>query len=88
MNRRTMHRSLLLVASATALSASACSQAGLLKHYSEMRPAMVRGDWETAAAQMDKAKEDPYGEKDRVMYWLNMGTVLHYANKAEDSNAN
>jgi len=49
---------------------------------------MQRGDWNTAAAQLDKAKEDPYGEGDRVMYWLNMGTILHYAQKADDSNAN
>lgn len=71
-----------------ALSATACSQAGLVQHYSTMRPAMVRGDWETAAAMMDKAKEDPYGEKDRVMYWLNLGTLLHYANKPDASNEN
>jgi uncharacterized protein len=68
------------------LGTAACSQAGLHKHYTEMRPAMVRGDWETAAAQMEKAKESPYGEKDRVMYWLNLGTVLHYANKPDASN--
>lgn len=77
-----------LLGAALALSASACSQAGLHKHYTTMRPAMISGDWQTAAAQMEKAKDDPYGEKDRVMYWLNLGTVLHYAQKPEESNAN
>lgn len=70
------------------LSSAACSQAGLVQHYYNMRPAMIQGDWNTAAAMMEKGKEDPYGEGDRVMYWLNLGTILHYAQKPEDSNAN
>lgn len=82
-------RALQLGASAALLlSSAACSQAGLVKHYSDMRPAMIRGDWNTAAAMMEKGKEDPYGEGDRVMYWLNLGTILHYAQKPEDSNGN
>lgn len=82
-------RALQLGASAALLlSSAACSQAGLIQHYHNMRPAMIKGDWNTAAAMMEKGKEDPYGEGDRVMYWLNLGTILHYAQKPEDSNAN
>jgi len=84
----SVRRALQLAAGAPLLLSMACSQAGLVQQYYEMRPAMQRGDWNTAAAQLDKAKEDPYGEGDRVMYWLNMGTILHYAQKADDSNAN
>lgn len=82
-------RALQLGASAALLlSSAACSQAGLVKHYYDMRPHMIKGDWNTAAAMMEKGKEDPYGEGDRVMYWLNMGTILHYAQKPEASNDN
>lgn len=71
------------------VSATACSNAGLVEHYyKQTRPAMVKGDWNVAVAAMEKAKEKPYGEKDRVMYWLNLGTVMHYAGNADGSNEN
>ncbi|MBI2372959.1 MAG: hypothetical protein HYV07_03060 [Deltaproteobacteria bacterium] len=69
------------------LSSTACSQANLRRHYDTMRPAMSRGDWATASAQMERSKDKVYGEKDRVMYWLNLGAVLHYARNAEGSSA-
>lgn len=72
---------------ALALATAACSQAGLINHYHEMRPSLVMGDWQAAAAKMEAGKEDPYGENDRVMYWLNLGTILHYARNPEASNA-
>ncbi|MBI4821532.1 MAG: hypothetical protein HY791_35050 [Deltaproteobacteria bacterium] len=77
----------ILVASvlATAVLATGCSQAGLRKQYDAMRPAMTRGDWKTASAQLEKAKDKVYGEKDRVMYWLNIGAILHYAKDAQPS---
>lgn len=78
--------SLRIAAAAPLFVSAACSQAGLIQQYYDMRPAMQRGDWNTAAAQLEKAKEDPYGEGDAVMYWLNMGTILHYAQKPEESN--
>ena len=72
----------------TLLSATACSQAGLAHHYQEMRPNMIQGRWDVAAAQMEEAKEKIYGEKDRVMFWLNIGAIQHYAGKFDDSNQN
>ncbi len=77
-----------LLAAGLVLGGAACSNAGLVAHYQTLRPAMVRGDWPTASAQMEKAKENPYGEKDRVMYWLNLGTALHYAQAYDQSQAN
>lgn len=76
-------------ASALALSVglvSACSNTNIQQHYEEMRPAMIRGDWKTAVAQLEEAKKDGiYSEQDRVMYWLNYGTVLHYAGEYDKS---
>lgn len=83
-----LRRSTALAIAVTAGSTIACSQAGLRKQYTEMRPNMMKGDWKTAVAQLDKSKDDVYGEKDRVMYWLNMGTLLHYAGDVKTSQQN
>ncbi len=66
--------------------AVACSNMNIQRHYEEMRPSMVRGDWKTAVSQLEDAKKRGiYGEQDRVMYWLNYGTALHYAGDFEKS---
>lgn len=74
------------VVAGLALLVSACSQVGLAHHYQKMRPNMIEGRWDVAAAQMDEAKEKVYGEKDRVMFWLNLGAIQHYAGDFEGSN--
>ncbi len=79
--------SLLALVLGFSATGAGCSNAGLVAHYQTMRPAMSRGDWKTAAAQMEKAKDNPYGENDRVMYWLNLGTALHYAKEYDQSQA-
>src|SRR4051812_15147342 len=76
----------LLVPLICATGMAACGHQAILHQYQEMRPAMARGDWDTASAQLDKAKDKVYGQRDRVMYWLNKGLVLHYAHKAQESN--
>ncbi len=82
------NRTKALALAAALVSTTACSQAGLRKQYQEMKPAMIRGDWKTASAQLEQSKEKVYGEKDRVMFWLNMGTILHYAGDVKGSQAN
>ena len=42
-------------------------------------------EWISAVA---KAKDKVYGKKERVMFWLNMGTIQHYAGNADPSMAN
>ena len=65
---------------------SACSNMNIQAHYEEMRPSMTRGDWKAAVASIEDAKKSGiYGEQDRVMYWLNYGTVLHYAGDYQKS---
>lgn len=70
------------------LLGTACSQVGLANHYQAMRPNMIQGRWDVAVAQMEEAKEKVYGEKDRVMYWLNLGAIQHYAGLFDASNQN
>jgi hypothetical protein len=71
-----------------AVLAAGCSNMNIQQHYVDMRPAMIRGDWKTAVAEMERAKEDGiYDEEDRVMYWLNYGTVLHHAGEHQKSQA-
>jgi uncharacterized protein len=66
--------------------ATACSNMNIQQHYEEMRPAMVRNEWADAAKQIETAKNRGiYGEVDRVMYWLNYGTILHYAGEYQKS---
>ena len=86
--KRPTHGMLVLVVGALAVSSAACSQKGLREQYRKMRPAMLRGEWNVAVSQLDKAKDKVYGEKDRVMYWLNMGTLLHYARQPDKSEGN
>lgn len=76
-------RILLLVGAA--FVASACSHADMRKHYKTMRPNMMKGNWTGAAAQMSKAKKKVYGKKDRIMYWLNLATIQHYAGQTAQS---
>lgn len=69
------------------ISGAACRHHGdLHKQYAEMRPAMMAGDWGQAATALEAAqKQGVYKESDRVMYWLNMGTIAHYAGDTKRS---
>lgn len=64
------------------------SQKGIVNQYAKMRPKLIAGDFKTAAAEIQQAKKDKiFREEDRVMYWLNLGTVLHYAGDYKGSQA-
>lgn len=49
---------------------------------------MVRGEWDSAAKALEASKEKEYKEEDRVMFWLNLGTLYHYAGDYQASNKN
>jgi uncharacterized protein len=51
-----------------------------------MRPKLLSEDFHGAVELMKATKV--YAEEDRVMYWLNLGTIEHYAGRYQDSNAN
>lgn len=53
-------------------------QSALVQQYEQMRPDLVRADWNEAVEKLKAARGSVYGPRDRVMYWLNLGTLLHY----------
>ena len=65
------------------LNSIACvNHAGLLDHYDYLRPKLAAGsknDWAEVAASFESQKDKLFRQRDRVMYWLNLGTALHYA---------
>ena len=84
-------RTLLLASltlTCTAGNVACRSHADLRTQYTQMRPQMLRGEWEAAAKQLEASKEKAYEEEDRVMYWLNLGTLYHYAGDIPASNEN
>ncbi len=44
-------------------------------------------DWAGATQAIDEARDQKYGEKDRVLYWLDKGAVLHAARDYPRSDA-
>ncbi|MBK6685236.1 MAG: hypothetical protein IPG45_12270 [Deltaproteobacteria bacterium] len=70
----------LLALMVTTTTGTACrSHTELNRQYDTMRADMMAGNWAKAAASLESSKEKIYKEEDRVMYWLNLGTLLHYA---------
>jgi hypothetical protein len=57
------------------------------KHYQAMRPKLLARDFGAATEYIEKAKGKVYGKKERLLYYMDKGTVLHLAKKYEESNA-
>ena len=56
------------------------------QHYQQMRPFMVEGNWNAAADFVEGVKEKFYGdEKNRVLYYMDMGYTLHMAKQYDRS---
>jgi len=73
---------------ALAVASGCASQSGIVKQYQEMRPALLKREWGSAVAQLEEAQHRVYRRQDRVMFWLNLGTLLHYAGEYERSMEN
>lgn len=85
----SVSRLLLLLALALVAIGTGCrSHVGFRKQYQQLRPAMVQGNWAQAAQTVQTSKGQVYKEEDRVMYWLNLGTLLHYAGQYDPSMQN
>ena len=54
--------------------------------YLESVPLARDGDYFRAAQIIEEAKEDAYRQKDRVLYYLDLGMLLHWAGEYERSN--
>ncbi|MFO7653708.1 MAG: hypothetical protein R6X25_07765 [Candidatus Krumholzibacteriia bacterium] len=79
--RRTAARTALAGAVAAALlMGSGC--ATYTARMADLRPELAAGDFEGALATL----EDRQGGKEMLLYWLERGLVLHYADRWQESN--
>lgn len=54
--------------------------------YIETEGFMAQRDYSAAAMVIDSAKEDAYKEKDKVLFYLDIGMLYHYSGEYEKSN--
>ena len=76
----------LLPALAMLALASCASTRTSLDQYREAEPLARDGRYAEAAAVIEGAKEKSYKEKDRVLYWLDLGMLCHWAGQYDQSN--
>jgi hypothetical protein len=71
---------------AALLAASGCAtQNDIVAQYRQMRPDIAAGNYQAAVEKLKAARGPVYEEGDRVAYWLNLGTLQHYAGDHEAS---
>lgn len=57
------------------------------QQYVEASESVSRRDFQGASAIIESHKEESYKEKDRVLYYLDVGMLYHYSGEYEKSNA-
>jgi hypothetical protein len=81
-----VHRVRPLSLALAAAAATACAPPSVA--YRQHLGALVEERQFDAAVQaIDEAREPKYGERDRVLYWLDKGAVLHFARDYRESDA-
>ena len=60
--------------------------AGLQQHYGRLRPLLRAGEPQRALAAVEAAKDDVYGDKNRLLFELDCGMLLQLAGRYRDSN--
>lgn len=79
-----MHRLRILSLAALAAAATACVPPSVA--YRQYVGNLVADrSYDAAVRVIDEGKDDKYGEKDRVLYWLDKGAVLHSARSYKES---
>jgi hypothetical protein len=74
------------VVALAALASAACAPPSLA--YREHLGSLVESrDYGAAARAIDEAREAKYGDRDRVLYWLDKAAVLHFARGYQESDA-
>ncbi len=68
------------------ISVSCASTRTAQEQYAETIPLVRKGEYQRAAEIIKDAKEDRYKEKDRVLYYLDSGMLMHWAGEYEESN--
>lgn len=56
------------------------------KGYRKIRPLLVSGNYEQAAAHLDEVKDSFYGDKSRLLYYMDKGAVLSFGKRYKESN--
>ncbi len=62
-------------------------QHGMMATYQQIRPYMAQNRYLEASRLLTETKDQVYNKRDRVMFWLDRGTLLHYAGDFEASTA-
>lgn len=57
-----------------------------VSQYEKIDQNVYSGNYQAAISQIKEGKEKVYKEKDRVLYYLNLGMLYHYAGEYEKSN--
>jgi len=57
-----------------------------VSQYKEIDKNIYLGNYQAAISQIESSKEKVYKEKDKVLYYLNLGILYHYADEYEKSN--
>ena len=57
-----------------------------VSQYAEIDHNIYLGNYQSAISQVEASKEKIYKKKDRVLYYLNLGMLYHYAGEYEKSN--
>ncbi len=76
----------VLLAAVLVLS-SCASTMTIQNQYDEARDYVARRDFAGAGTIIESYKNESYKEKDRVLYYLDVGMLYHYAGEYEKSNA-
>ena len=77
---------LLFAVLMTALLMSCASMMTSKSHYAKAEDYVAQQNYDEAAAVIEDAKGVLYQEKDRVLYYLDLGMLYHYAGRYEESN--
>ncbi len=83
-NVRPWGRAERLVVLTACVGLAAC-QHGMMGTYEQIRPYMAQNRYQEASRLLTETKDEVYSKRDRVMFWLDRGTLLHYAGELEAS---
>lgn len=86
--RTSQSRKTAAVLLAAVLVLSSCASTMTIQNqYEEAQEYVARRDFAGAGAVIESYKNESYKEKDRVLYYLDVGMLYHYAGEFEKSNA-
>jgi hypothetical protein len=85
-NKNSRMRNWFLLTVSIAFLGSCASMKTSQDQYVESVPLAVEGAYDQAALIIEAAKEEQYKEKDRVLYFLDLGMLYHWSGEYELSN--